>query len=91
MRLAVFEQRQLLHRTGSLFVRCGTNGQGQQHFVRMQARIVVAKVISLQGLNGLNHMRCNQVNAVVNPAQHLQHIEQQRKLRVLPCAIFDPE
>ena len=77
MCFAVLEQGQLLHGDGGFLVSGGADGERQQHLVRVEARVVVAQIIALQRLNGLDDVRGNQVHALVNAAESLERIQQQ--------------
>lgn len=74
MRFQPGEAGKLGNGTGGKFVVHGADGEGDEHLVRMQARVAVAQRRDLQALNGLDDALGNQLYIVRDTGQRFQDI-----------------
>ena len=78
MGFTVFQLRKLAQGPGRVVVGGGGNGQGNEHLIGVQARVVVAQVLALQILYGLDNLGRDQVSLLRDPGQLLQRVQDHR-------------
>ena len=71
MSLASPQQRKLIHRQFRGGVSRCADGKGNEDFIGMQPRVVAAQIFGFQLLNRFNDDRGNQVDVMMDTAQHL--------------------
>lgn len=67
------------HGQRCLWVGGSADGQRHEHLVAVQAWIPIAQIVALERLNGLDHGGRNQLIFFLDPAQHLERVENQRR------------
>ena len=75
MKLTAPQIAQLFHGLLSGRIAGGTDGQGDQDLVGVQTGIAVTQMVHLQVLDGVNDLRGDQVQLVIQTGQCLQRIQ----------------
>ena len=78
MGFTVLQLRKLAQGPGCVVVGGGGNGQGNEYFIGVQARVMVAQVFALQVLYGLDNFRGDQVGFLRDAGQLLQRVQDRR-------------
>ena len=76
MSLAALQLRQTFQCFAALFVMQAEHGEGHQHLVGVQARVVPVQQVDLGLLDGLDHLLRDQLHVVVDVGQMLGGVEQ---------------
>ena len=79
MRLASSQLADLFHGQFGGGIGGRTDGQRNEHLIRMQAGIAVAQMGHFEVLDGLDDHRRNQVDIVADTAELFQRVEQHRR------------
>ena len=78
MYLTATELLELLHRGLCVRVVGRADGEGDEHLIEVETRVVVAEVRRLQVLDRLDNFRGHEVHGIVDTTENLQCIQKHR-------------
>ena len=78
MGIGVLQVRQVRQGPAAVLRGCRGHGQGDEHLVRVEARVAAAQVLGLEGLDRFDRLRGQQVRGPLDPGQVLERVQQHR-------------